>query len=324
VIDGSVFIEYHHLRDEYRFSRETNMGSSDKAELFSRLHELRTRQGKAWKEIANILEKEGYEEDGKALTDNALRKRYAKWSKTETRGTSPVASESMPKQGRGEPDLDRFQRSRMESPLKQFEEGAAPPAVSENAIASGIASLLTLNNQLLEQIHQSHRVIERLEKLLGEQDHRTSTTDTEQPVTSRDLLELLKEFGRSQQMKFIEENKEYDVSRQEVQELIDGLVEQKVESELKAMLAEGGSFPTALTHLIDRRLKTLFSPAESVPTTPHAGPGRGKRGKTHKKFSASLEESLFERVKSLPGQFSRHLSNALEAYLAVVGERKTG
>ena len=47
-----------------------------------------------------------------------------------------------------------------------------------------------------------------------------------------------------------------------------------------------------------------------------------KRGKTHKKFSASLEESLFDRVKSLPGQFSGHLSNALEAYLAVMEDEK--
>ena len=46
------------------------------------------------------------------------------------------------------------------------------------------------------------------------------------------------------------------------------------------------------------------------------------KGKTHKKFSASLEESLFDRVKSLPGQFSGHLSNALEAYLAVMEEKK--
>ena len=54
------------------------MAASDKSPLFSRLHELRAQEGKGWKEIANILEEEGYEENGKALTDNALRKRYCK------------------------------------------------------------------------------------------------------------------------------------------------------------------------------------------------------------------------------------------------------
>ena len=88
------------------------------------------------------------------------------------------------------------------------------------------------------------------------------------------------------------------------------------------MLSEEGSFSKELAHLVDHRLKTLFSGGEPVVQTAHAGPGRGKRGKTHKKFSASLEESLFERVKSLPGQFSGHLSNALEAYLSVVEEKK--
>jgi len=325
MIDASVFIEYHLLRDEYRFSRETNMASSDKAELFSRLHELRTRQGKAWKEIADTLREEGYREKGKTLTDNALRKRYAKWNKSETRGTSPVASDQESKQEPEGSDFDGLPKGQMEGYGKQFEEGAALPADSENAIASGITSLVALNNQLLEEIRQSRRIIERLEKRLEEQERETRATgtDPDQPVTSRDLLDLLREFGRGQQMKFIEENKEYDVVREEVQELIDGLVEQKVESELKAMLSEEGSFSKELSNVVDHRLKTLFSSGEPVATTPHAGPGRGRKGKTHKKFSASLEQSLFVRVKCLPGNFSSHLSNALEAYLVVMGEKKS-
>ena len=51
-------------------------------------------------------------------------------------------------------------------------------------------------------------------------------------------------------------------------------------------------------------------------------PVEGRKGKTHKKFSASLEENLFNRVKSLPGQFSRHLANALSTYLSVMKRRK--
>lgn len=124
-------------------------------------------------------------------------------------------------------------------------------------------------------------------------------------------------------MQFVEEKKEYYLSRQEILALLDDKVEEKVDYELKTMLAEGGSFSAELTRLVDQRLKILFSPAEPVAQTPHAGPGRGRKGKTHKKFSASLEESLFERVKSLPGQFSGHLSNALDAYLAVMEKKKS-
>ena len=123
-------------------------------------------------------------------------------------------------------------------------------------------------------------------------------------------------------MQYIEEERKDSPSREEIQQLIDGIVEEKVDTELKIMLSEGGSFSAELSRLIDQRLKTLFSAAEPVVKTAHAGPGRGKRGRTHKKFSASLEERLFERVKGLPGQFSGHLSNALEAYLSVVEEKK--
>lgn len=325
MIDPFRIIEYHLLRYEYRFSEENNMASSDKVELFSRIHELRSQEGKGWKEIANILEKEGYEENGKVLSDNALRKRYAKWKKSETRGTSLVASEPELEQEPEGSGFDQSQKGQMERHGEQFED-AALPAASENAIAAGIASLIALNNQLLGQVQQSHRVIERLEKRLEEREHKTSHTEhaEEQPVTSRELLELIREITprREQQMEHIEEKKQYRMSREDVQQWIEESVQDRVDSELKTMLSEGGSFPTALIRLVDQRLNSLFSRGEPVAQTPHAGPGRGKRGKTHKKFSASLEESLFIRVKSLPGQFSGHLSNALEAYLAVVEEKQ--
>ena len=50
----------------------------------------------------------------------------------------------------------------------------------------------------------------------------------------------------------------------------------------------------------------------------------GKKGKTHKKFSASLEEGLFERVRGLPGQFSAHLSNALDVLSLLSWKRRKG
>jgi len=298
------------------------MERSDKPQISTRLQELVSMHGNHWGVIAEIIEKEGFrDKEGKPLSSNALRKRYKKLGGTEL---PSGAAESVPSQEQRDDDFDHFQKSRMDSYLKPFEEAEARTAGSPE---DAIAGLIDLNEKLLAQIQESNELMKRLEKRLEEQESKTSHTEhtEEQPVTSRELLELIKEMSarREQQMQFIEEKKEYRMSREEIEELIEDSVQGKVESELKAMLAEEGSFSRQLAHLVDDRLKTLFSGGEPVPQTPHAGPGRGKRGKTHKKFSASLEESLFERVKSLPGQFSGHLANALQAYLAVVEENKT-
>ncbi len=101
-------------------------------------------------------------------------------------------------------------------------------------------------------------------------------------------------------------------------QFVDDSVQGRIDAELKTMLSGGGSFSRELADFVDMRLKTLFSTLEPVTKKAQAGPGRGKRGKTHKKFRASLEQSLFERVRGLPGQFSGHLANALSTYLAVV------
>ncbi len=296
------------------------MAAPEKSPLFSRLQELRSQEGKGWEEIAHILEEEGYAEKGKALTANTLRKRYTRWGKIETSDKPPVASEPESKQEHERSDFERLQKNRMDSPLKGFGRGGSAPGGS---VEDAIAGLITLNNQLLEQVRESNSLMQRLEKRLEEQESKTSHTQhtDEQPITSRDLLELLRELGagRLQMMHIEEERKDYP-SREEVLHLLEEKVEEKVDTELKVMLSEEGSFSRELTHLIDQRLKSLFSGGEPVVQTPHAGPGRGWKGKTHKKFSASLEESLFNRVKSLPGQFSGHLSNALEAYLAVMGK----
>jgi hypothetical protein len=98
------------------------MAASDIAGLFLRLQELHAQQGKTWKEIAHILGKEGYEEKGKALTDNALRKRYARWDGNDASGTAILASEPVSKQEQGRDDFDRFNKTLMASSLQQFEE----------------------------------------------------------------------------------------------------------------------------------------------------------------------------------------------------------
>lgn len=283
------------LRDLKRGDSPSGV-SSETSRLYSRLQELVIEYGNAWKKISEVIEAEGFREKDEVFTPNALRKRYMRWKESEraarlpVSSTPPVSTESLPPH----------------SPIL------------------GVEELIALNKQLLGQVRESNKMMQRLERRLEDQELKSNHTgvDAEPPVTTRDLLEFIKEFSAGRpQMQFIEEERKDSPSREEVQQIIGGIVEEKVESELKAMLAEGGSFARELTRLVDQRLKTIFSGGEPVVQTAHPGPGRGKKGKTHKKFSASLEESLFERVKALRGQFSGHLSNALEAYLSVVEEK---
>ncbi len=288
------------------------MAASDKAGLFSRLQELHARQGKTWKEIAHILGEEGYEEKGKALTDNALRKRFTRWSKSEegVPGESSLTSEPESKQEQGTSDFDRMQKHRMDSALKGFGRGGSVPAGSPE---DALASLVTLNCRLLEQVRESNDLMKRLEKRIEEHKSSHTGSDTEQPVSSRDLLELLKEIGSGrQQMQFIEEERRSYVAREEVQQLLEELIPDRVDAELKAML-DGEPVKTLIAQVLDERLKAYMG-GISVKEQ-HSGPGRGRSGKTHKKFSASLPEDLFEEVKSLPGMFSAHLDAALRLYL---------
>ncbi|MGB6065413.1 MAG: hypothetical protein WBG50_11425 [Desulfomonilaceae bacterium] len=232
------------------------MEGSDKSQLSSRLQELVAIHGKHWGIIAEIMEKEDYRDRGKPLSSNALRKRYKKLNVTKQPSD---ASEPVSTQEQEGSDFDRLQKNRMDSALKGFGKGGSVPAGSPE---DAIASLITLNNQLVEQLRESNNLMQRLDKRIEEQ--KTSHTD-EQPVTTRDLFELLKEMNatRGQQMQYIEEERNVP-PREEVQQLIDGIVAEKVESELKAMLAEEGSFSRELSHLIDQRLKSLFSGGEPI------------------------------------------------------------
>ena len=90
------------------------MVGKDKTQLFSKLHELHVQHGKGWNEIADILKEEGYEENGKALTGNALRKRYARWSSTQ-QGKSDLTSELKSKQEHRGVDFDWLQKGSMET-----------------------------------------------------------------------------------------------------------------------------------------------------------------------------------------------------------------
>ena len=93
---------------------------------------------------------------------------------------------------------------------------------------------------------------------------------------------------------------------------IENAVQESVDQEL-TMMIRGESFKKRVQNLIDARLQSLVS--EIAIKTSGAGPGRGHKGRSHKKISLSLPKPLYMKVKELDGFFSCHVASALELYL---------
>jgi len=97
-----------------------------------------------------------------------------------------------------------------------------------------------------------------------------------------------------------------------VKDAIEHEVQDTVDKEL-LLMASGESFKKRIEKLIDSRLQSL---AEGIAIkTSGAGPGRGHKGRSHRKISLSLPESLYLKVKELDGFFSCHVASALELYV---------
>ena len=97
-----------------------------------------------------------------------------------------------------------------------------------------------------------------------------------------------------------------------VRNAIEEGVQEVVDQELSLMI-NGDGFKKRVTYLIDARLNAFAD--EITIRTSGAGPGRGHRGRSHKKISLSLPESLYLKAKELEGFFSCHVAAALELYL---------
>ena len=103
-----------------------------------------------------------------------------------------------------------------------------------------------------------------------------------------------------------------------VQSAIEEAVQEVVDKELSLMI-KGDSFKNWVADLIDARLHVLAD--ELTIKTGGAGPGRGHKGKSHKKISLSLPETLYDRAHELEGFFSAHVAGALELYLKLQNKR---
>jgi hypothetical protein len=93
---------------------------------------------------------------------------------------------------------------------------------------------------------------------------------------------------------------------------IEDAVQDSVDKELLLMV-NGEGFKKRIETLIDARLRSFV--AEIAIKTSGAGPGRGHKGKSHRKISLSLPEPLYLKARELEGFLSCLVASALELYL---------
>jgi hypothetical protein len=99
---------------------------------------------------------------------------------------------------------------------------------------------------------------------------------------------------------------------------MEGEIQETVDKELLLMV-NGESFKRSINDAIDAQFRSLIR--ETVIKTSGSGPGRGHKGRSHRKISLSLPESLYLKARELEGFFSFHVAAALEIYLKLQEKR---
>jgi hypothetical protein len=99
---------------------------------------------------------------------------------------------------------------------------------------------------------------------------------------------------------------------------LEGIVQDTVDKELLLMV-KGEGFEKRIQDIIDAELHSLVR--EISIKRSGAGPGRGHVGRSHRKISLSLPESLYLKARELEGFFSGHVAGALELYLRLQEKR---
>ena len=85
-----------------------------------------------------------------------------------------------------------------------------------------------------------------------------------------------------------------------------------MDKELLVMI-NGDGFKKRVADLIDAQLRSLAE--EITIKVSGAGPGRGHKGRSHRKISLSLPVPLYTKARELEGFFSAHVASALELNL---------
>ncbi len=262
--------------------------------LMERTDELVQTHGKKWKRIVSILTHEGFgREEGTPLTGDTIRKRYQRWLKNG--GTLPQERDS---QAPGKPVIGSAGAPESETTAKES---------SDKSIHTSDAVIPV--SELLELFKGS---LERRDQMLADK----IKNDTYFHAAEERIVALEAHLEERLLKRLKEEVAEH--------------VPDHVDEELKTMLGPGGSFQRDLKTLIstmidEKSQRTLVSLLDGIDVSHERppGPGRGHRG-TRKtaRFSATMDEETYERMKSLSGTFSSRLTAACQLYLRTLETKR--
>jgi hypothetical protein len=208
--------------------------------------------------------------------------------------------------------------------------------LNTNAIRKRYDRWIKAEKKMLPPVEEAKRHAEKAEAAKTQRPPLPRTDDKSAVmVSAKEVLELLKgsmerrDSMLAQQLTK-EHDKEYDAEREQRMEdrltektgaQVEALVPEKVNSALQELLEEGGSLQrdieVLVSHLVEAKvsdgLSALLSGIEIKQKS--AGPGRGHKGSTVTKFSATIPEELYDAMKGMGGMFSSHLAAACELYL---------
>jgi hypothetical protein len=259
-------------------------------DLMERTESLVKEYGPKWTRIVGILREEGFKrEDNSPLTVDTIRKRYKRWGEQ-----------------RGEPV--RRTRKKKEIPKELPSPGTKSVSPETPTESMHTTETTVPVGELLDLFKGS---LERRDQMLAEKlKNNTYSPETENRIISMEarleekLLKRLKE------------------------ELVE-LVRDQVDAELKTMVSPGGSFERGLKTLISKIIEEqdsddLASLMEGIEVSNKRppGPGRGHKGGKTSRFSATMDEETYERMKALAGTFSGHLAAACQLYLRALEAKK--
>jgi hypothetical protein len=208
--------------------------------------------------------------------------------------------------------------------------------LNTNTIRKRYDRWIKAEKKMLSPAEEAKRHDEKAEPAKTQRPPLPKTDDkSDMMISAKEVLELLKGSMERRDSMLAEQltkehDKEYDAAReQRVEErltektraMVEALVPDKVSGALEELLAEGGSFQRdiedRLSSLIQEKLSdslsSLLGGIEIKEKS--AGPGRGHKGSTVTKFSATIPEELYDAMKGMGGMFSSHLAAACELYL---------
>jgi hypothetical protein len=261
--------------------------------LMERIAALVQEHGTKWKTLTEILHAEGFtQDDGAPLAAEMVRQLYRRVTRK-----SETTSKMEKQQSLGKAFLG----------MVTDPEATSPPVASRHELGHTPEAMVPIS-QLLELFKGT---IERRDAMLAQ---KLGAGDEKQCAEDR--------------MVVLEARLEERLIRRLKEELIE-LVGDCVHQELRNMVTPDGRFESDLKTLVAKSIEEKFSGGLAslldgidVRHDHGGGPGRGHKDKRTARFSATMDEETYSRMKRLTGTFSSHLAAACKLYLRALESKR--